>query len=68
MSTNKTGQSPSVTQTIKETADCIYERLRTQVTRIGSAGGGNSHIFFIFGASVCFDLFKSNSLLLFLFT
>ena len=34
------------------TADCIYERLRSGVTRIGSAGEANSHIFFVFGASV----------------
>ncbi len=49
MATNK---SNSITGAIHETADCIYERLRTQVNRIGSAGGSTSHIFFIFGASV----------------
>lgn len=40
----------------KEAVDCIYDRLRSQVSRIGSAGGITSHIFFVFGASVSEDL------------
>jgi hypothetical protein len=60
MSANKSDQKGAVNQTIKETADCIYERLRFQVTRIGSAAGSNSHVFFVFGASV--DLIYSNSI------
>jgi hypothetical protein len=54
MTTNESNQNGSIGQTIKETADCIYDRLRFQVTRIGSAAGPVSHIFFVFGASVCF--------------
>ena len=45
----------------KETVDCIYERLRSQVTRIGSAAGITSHIFFVFGASVSEDLIEKIS-------
>ena len=44
----------SIGEAIQEKADCIYERLRTQINRIGSASGPNSHIFFVLGASVCF--------------
>lgn len=46
----------------KETVDCIYERLRSQVSRIGSAtAGATSHIFFVFGASVSGDLIEKIS-------
>lgn len=42
----------------KATQNCIYDRLRFQVTRIGSAvDGKSSHLFFVFGASVCRRLF-----------
>ncbi|CAF1407741.1 unnamed protein product, partial [Adineta ricciae] len=41
----------SIGAAIHEKADCIYERLRTQINRIGSASGPNSHIFFVLGAS-----------------
>lgn len=54
MSKNPSNEQQSTSQSIKEAADCIYDRLRSQVTRIGSAAGGSSsHIFFVFGASVC---------------
>jgi hypothetical protein len=53
MSANTSNQKASTSDTAKETPDCIYERLRSQITRIGSAAGSTSHIFFIFGASVC---------------
>jgi hypothetical protein len=52
MSTNKQNPKESNT-TVKETADCIYERLRSQIVRAGSAAATNSHVFFVFGASVC---------------
>jgi hypothetical protein len=55
MSANKSEKRDSIGHAIKETADCIYERLRFQVNRIGSASGSTSHIFFVFGASVGFD-------------
>ena len=60
MTTNKSNQKESNSQPVKETADCIYERLRSHVTRTGSAQGPISHIFFVFGASVC--LIYSNRL------
>jgi hypothetical protein len=56
MSVNNSQEKESIGHGLKEKADCIYERLRSQVTRLGSATGGatsTSHIFFIFGASVC---------------
>ncbi|CAF2396099.1 unnamed protein product [Rotaria sp. Silwood2] len=37
--------------TVKQTPDCIYERLRSQICLIGSAAESTSHIFFVFGAS-----------------
>ena len=49
----------------KQTQNCIYDRLRSQVTRIGSAvQGKSSHLFFVFGASVCRSLFVVVSLTL----
>jgi len=52
MSANNLQEKESIGRAIKEKADCIYERLRDQVTRLGSATGTTSHIFFVFGASV----------------
>ncbi|CAF3000558.1 unnamed protein product [Rotaria socialis] len=52
MDENKSNpHSTSTSQTTRETADCIFERLRFQITRLGSATPLTSHIFFIFGAS-----------------
>lgn len=55
--TNPT-ETEASSNTFKAAPDCIYERLRSEVCRIGSASGPTSHIFFVFGASVCFILFK----------
>ena len=51
MTSNK---SHSNNESVKEKDDCIYERLRSAVNRVGSTCiGTNSHVFFVFGASVC---------------
>ncbi len=53
MSANKSNDKESIGHSVKETVDCIYERLRSSVNRIGSATASTSHLFFVFGASVC---------------
>ncbi|CAF1291472.1 unnamed protein product [Rotaria sordida] len=50
MDKNKTNPQNLTTQVV-QAADCIFERLRSEISRIGSGGRSNSHIFFIFGAS-----------------
>jgi hypothetical protein len=50
----------NVPSQIKETVDYIYQRLRTQINRIGSATASNTHTFFVFGASVCLNYFDKN--------
>jgi hypothetical protein len=37
----------------KETVDYIYQRIRTQVSDMGSLTAARAHVFFVFGASVC---------------
>lgn len=44
--------SNGIIESIKEKADYIYQRLRTQVTSHESIEGPKAHIFFVFGASV----------------
>ncbi|CAF1150233.1 unnamed protein product [Adineta ricciae] len=41
----------SLQERVKEKVDCIYQRLRTHVTNIGSSTGSQRHVFFVFGAS-----------------
>lgn len=53
MSSKPPTPKQSTGQNKKETDDCIYERLRSQVTSFDSTSGTISHIFFVFGASVC---------------
>ena len=36
-----------------DSIDCIYQRLRSGVTRLTSSAQSKSHLFFVFGASVC---------------
>lgn len=52
MDKNQIEQQDSTSQSVKQKADCIFERLRSEISRIGSAGALCSHIFFVFGASV----------------
>lgn len=40
---------------IKEKVDYIYQRLRTQLTNLGFSQGSHTHVFYVFGASVCFS-------------
>jgi hypothetical protein len=39
---------------VMETVDYIYQRLRTQISGIGSSSSSEKNLFFVFGASVCF--------------
>ncbi|CAF1175747.1 unnamed protein product [Adineta steineri] len=48
MTANK---SHTIVESVIEKVDCIYERLRDQVIRMGTSTGSESHIFFVFGAS-----------------
>jgi hypothetical protein len=47
----------SIQKHAKETVDYIYQRLRTQITNMGSLTAARAHVFFDFGASVCLIYF-----------
>ena len=45
---------------IKEKNDYIYQRLRTQISKLGSTDVSQPSVFFVFGASVNFYRFSLN--------
>ncbi len=48
--------STDIYRCAKEKVDYIYQRLRKQISNLGSSTSSQSNIFFVFGASVCFYL------------
>lgn len=48
-----TNMTTNVPELIKEKVDYIYQRLRTQISNLGSSTASQPHVFYVFGASVC---------------
>ena len=50
----------NIVEHVKEKADYIYQRIRTQINRLESSSASEPSVFFVFGASVCLSFFSKH--------
>ena len=49
--------SGDIEEQVREKVDYIYQRIRTQITRLQSLNASDVNVFYVFGASVCLSFF-----------